>query len=608
MFNCGLSKNLTRISIDSVTLIKNSTPIIRVTQPDADARWISGTEREIQWQNSGILNKVKISFSPNKGATWSVITPEATNQKSFWWQIPATITGNECLIVVCDSSGTITDTTEPFKIVAAGTIDVKEMVKNGSFIDTTDWRFSASSPARAKGKFVNDEYMISVDTAGDAPWQVKLEQAGFKLENGTMYRFSFDAYASHDRKIFANVGADNGNPAWSVYGGDTVPVSITTTKTRYNQIIIMKYQTSNNIRIEFNCGTDTGKVLIDNVSLIKLENANVFIFNPSMGSIVKNGSKYNIEWHAKDVSTLDLEFSSDSCSTWTKIFDNIDNLGVVAWTVPDLSSEKCFIRIRNAANDSVIGSSSQFVINAFGTPVKTGELIVNGSFKDNLHAWKTSFNSNAQGQTSVTDQIFKLNINQPGTDYSSIVLSQTDIPVLKDKEYTLAFNAFANGTRSMRVNVVLGNDTVAISDTIIELPSVSKRIEYRFKAPKDAIARLEFLLGGSRASVFLDNVSFYTGKLPVKQVYTPISKTTSERRFSALSSGAGMITFSHSDVVNGSIAIYSLRGQLLQKLASGKDHIQWNGTTFTGNHITSGTYLAIFTASEMKQTCRFMVK
>jgi hypothetical protein len=327
-----------------------------------------------------------------------------------------------------------------------------------------------------------------------------------------------------------------------------------------------------------------------------------------MGSIVKSGSKFNIEWHAKDVSTLDLEFSSDSCSTWTKIFDNIDNLGVVAWTVPDLSSEKCFIRIRNAANDSVIGSSSQFVINAFGTPVKTGELIVNGSFKDNLHAWKTSFNSNAQGQTSVTDQIFKLNINQPGTDYSSIVLSQTDIPVLKDKEYTLAFNAFANGTRSMRVNVVLGNDTVAISDTIIELPSVSKRIEYRFKAPKDAIARLEFLLGGSRASVFLDNVSFYTGKLPVKQVYTPISKTTSERRFSALSSGAGMITFSHSDVVNGSIAIYSLRGQLLQKLASGKDHIQWNGTTFTGNHITSGTYLAIFTASEMKQTCRFMVK
>jgi hypothetical protein len=606
MFNCGLSKNLTRISIDSVTLIKNPKPIIRVLQPGADTRWIAGTEREIEWQNSGTLNKIKISFSPDKGTTWTAITPEATNQKSFWWQIPVTISGNECFIIVSDSSGTVADTTEPFKIVGAGTIDVKEMVKNGSFLDTTDWRFSASVPARARGRFVNDEYMISIDTAGTAAWQAKLEQPGFTLENGTMYRFSFEAYASHARQIFANVGADNGNPVWSVYGGDTVGVNITTIKAKYSQTIIMKYPTSGNIRVEFNCGNDSGKVFIDNVSLIKLEDANVFIFNPSLGSILKSGSKYNIEWHAKDVNTVDLEFSSDSAVNWTTIFDGIDNLGVVSWQVPDSSSEKCFIRIRNATSDSIVGFSSQFVINAFGTPVKTGELVVNGTFINNLQGWKTSFN-NAQGQTSASDQIFKLSVTQPGTDYSSIILSQSDIPVLKDKEYTFSFNTFANGTRSMKIRVVLENDSSAAIDSLIDLPSVSKRLEYRFTAPRDAMVRLEFLLGGSRASVFLDNISFYTGKLPVPTIVNP-RVARSEKHFSAFSSGAGIITFSNCNAANGVITIYSLKGELIQKLASDAIQLHWDGQTIGGSHAVHGTYIAVFTAPKMQQSCRFLVK
>ncbi|MBN1603911.1 MAG: carbohydrate binding domain-containing protein [Chitinispirillaceae bacterium] len=606
MFNCGVSKNLTRISIDSIVLVKDPKPIIRVIQPDADTRWIAGTEREIEWQNSGILNKIKISFSSDKGATWNAITPEATNQKSFWWHIPATISGNECLIIVSDSSGTVADTTEPFKIVTQGTIDIKEMVKNGAFLDSTDWRLSTNAPARANGRYINDEYVISVDTAGTAAWQVKLEQPGFTLENGTMYRFSYDAYATHNRQIFANVGADNGNPAWSVYGGDTAGVNITTVKTKYSHTIIMKYPTSGNIRIEFNCGNDTGKVFIDNVSLIKLENANVFIFNPSMGSILKSGSKFNIEWHAKDVSTIDLEFSSDNMVSWTKIFDKIDNLGVVSWLVPDSSSEKCFIRIRNAANDSIIGSSSQFVINAFGTPVKTGELVVNGSFTNNLQGWKTSFN-NSQGQTSASDQLFKLSVSQPGTDYSSIILSQSDIPVLKDKEYTFSFDTYANGTRSMKIKVVLENDSVAAVDTLIDLPSVSRRLEYKFTAPRDAIARIEFLLGGSRASVFLDNISFYTGELPLHTTTAPRFVHAKER-FSAFSSGAGMITFKNCNAANGTIAIYSLKGELIQKLASDVKQLRWNGRTISGKHAISGTYIAVFTAPKMQQSCRFLLK
>jgi len=606
LFNCGFSHNTTRISIDSVTLVRSVKPMIRVTEPTGDARWLSGTERQIEWQNSGALDKVKITFSPDNGTTWTVITPLASNQKSFWWQIPGDVSGEECLIVVSDTTGTAADTTAPFQIRDGGTVDAREMVRNGSFLDTTDWRFSVNSPAKAGGGIVNDEFMITIDTVGDESWQVKLEQTGFTLDNGTMYRFSFDAYASHERELFANVGADNGNPAWSVYGGDTIPVMLTTTKTRYFQTIIMKYPVSSNIRIEFNCGNDTGKVHIDNVSLIKLENSNVYIFNPSLGSILKSGARYNIEWHAEEVSTINLEFTSDSEATWAPIFEGIDNLGIVTWTVPEVSSEQCFIRIRNAANDSVLGESSQFVINAFGTPVKTGELIVNGSFANNLQGWNTSFN-NAQGQALTTDEMFRINISEPGSDKSTITLSQSGIPVLKGRDYSVAFDAFANGTRSMGVKVVFENDSSTIADTVVDLPSVKQRIEMHFTAPKDVMVRLEFLMGGSRAGVFLDDVSFYTGALPLAVKAVPFAPVVG-RAFAVRSAGRGAVMFANCGIAGGFVTIYTLHGQVINRLTATASEVRWNGAAAGGRHVASGSYVAVLTAPDIRQSCRFLLK
>jgi len=603
LFDFGAFGAGARVSLDSIRLVKNPQPLIRITMPVGSARWVSGSERQIQWQSSDDIEKVKILFSTDSGTAWSVIRDVASNQKSFWWQIPPSVAGSACRIIVSDTSGIVADTSEQFRIIPAGVVDAREMVKNGLFADTTDWRLSITAPAKASGILDNDEYGINITSAGGDAWRVKLEQSGFTLENGAMYRFSFDAYASHNRGIYANIGPDDGKPAWSVYGGDTIPVMITTTRTRYYQTIIMKYTTSENNRIEFNCGNDTGNVFIDNVSLIKLENSSAFITSPVLGAILKSGTLVTIEWQVREASTVDLEFSDDSGITWSTAFEQIENSGAVAWTVPVGRSERCFIRVRNAETDSVLGVSAQFGVNAFGAPVKSGELVVNGLFVNNLQGWNTSFN-NAQGSLDGADGMCRIRISEPGETLAAIILSQSGIPVLKDQAYTLSYNAFTNGMRDMGVRVLGEEDTVTLVDTAIALPSVAGRKLLWFTARKDALVRLEFLMGGSRADIFLDDVSVVSGTL--LNVVSTRAPRDQAAFFTARHIGTS-VEFVNCSSPGGTVAIYTLAGALIHTIPVGKARVVWN-VSQQRQVVSTGCYIAQYSAPGKRAYCTFTVK
>jgi hypothetical protein len=145
------------VALDSISLVRSTEPMISITEPETGTRWISGSERHIVWQNSGDLDVIRILFSSDGGDTWTTVTGAASNQKNFWWNIPADISGTDCRIIISDTGGTCADTSGAFSVVDAGTIDAREMVKNGGFLDTTNWYFSVNGPAKASGAFVNDE-------------------------------------------------------------------------------------------------------------------------------------------------------------------------------------------------------------------------------------------------------------------------------------------------------------------------------------------------------------------------------------------------------------------------------------------------------------------
>lgn len=603
--NLGLFDGATNIAIDSVYLVKNPIPTIKVTTPVSTDRWVSNSERQIRWNNSGSLEKVKIQYSTNNGVTWNIITPAATNFKSFWWTIPSTVFGNSCKIIVSNVDGTIADTSDAFKILESSAIVEGELIKNGDFLDTVDWVFNAYSPAKATGKYENNEYMIKIDTIGEQLWQVKLEQNNVALQMGKTYKLQYDAYAAKARKIQVNICEQVGYRSAS---GEMMQ-DITTEKSTYvhyfnlDPASLPEDFAFNKLRLEFNLGNEVGIVYFDNVSLIEVEGVKCMITKPYLGSVLKAGSEFNIQWTDNSISTIDLQYSLDSGATWNSIIDSIENLQAYLWSVPAQSSKNCQIRILSAENDSVIGVSAIFQINKFGAPINMGELISNGSFSNQLSSWNTSFKG-ADGMAVVVDGVYTIDLSNPGSDLSSVILSQGEMNVLSGTEYTLSFNAFANGNREMSVKV-FGDDTVSFLDTTFSVPTIQEKITLKLTPTIDAIARVEFHIGGARAGVFLDEISFHNS------AWTPINQKKNVAQRSAPSftvqSRNGSVMFSLGHNVQGQVAVYALNGTKIRTLKV-SEKVLWDGKDAHGKIVARGTYIARLSSNSGNVVSKFVIR
>lgn len=605
--NMGGFDGPTNIALDSVFLVKKNDPVIRIVSPAAKDRWIAGNEYKITWINSGTLKSVKIQYSTDNGKTWKTITTAATNQKSFWWKVPSEAFGNSCKILVSSTDGKIADTSDSFKIVEASAVEQGEMIKNGDFLDSTDWVFSAYSPAKAKGTILNEQYVINVDTAGTEPWQAQLEQRDLTIATGKTYKLQFDAYASRARNIFINLGEQD-SPYRSAIGGPQL-CQIGTKKEPYAIYLYVDPTTIESdfrlseVRLEFNCGNESGTVYLDNVSLIEVENGKCLITRPYIGSVLKAGSEFNIQWTNEPVALIDLEYSLDSGLTWNSIADSIENLQAYLWNVPAQSSKNCKIRIKNAENDSVIGTSAFFEINKFGVPVKIGELVSNGSFSNGTNGWHTAFNQ-ARGGAEVKDGIYSIDIESPGDSLNSVILSQGEMNVQGKKAYILSFDAFANGIRDMRVKVI-GDDSLIFLDTTFVVPTLMNKIKLNLVPTVDAVAKIEFHIGGSRASVSMDNISFHDASwTPV--VYNNQTGNLKQTRFSIINSN-GRITFLSGKNTQGRIAIYNLNGSLIRVLNI-SEKVLWDRKDSRGATVARGTYIARLASNTGNQVSKFILR
>lgn len=605
--NMGRFDGPTNIALDSVSLVKRTDPVIRIVSPSAKERWITGNEYKITWINSGILGSVKIQYSTDNGTTWKFITQEATNKKSFWWKVPSEVFGNSCKILVSSTDSKTADTSDSFKIIEAGAVEQGEMIKNGDFLDSTDWVFNAYSPAKAEGSIQNEQYVISVDTAGTEPWQAQLEQRNLTITTGKTYKLQFDANASHERSISINLGEQD-SPYRSAIGGPQF-CQIGTKKETYIVYLYVDPATIESgfklseVRVEFNCGSESGTVYLDNVSLIEVENGKCLITKPCIGSVLKAGSEFNIQWTNEPVPLIDLEYSLDSGLTWNSIADSIENLQAFLWNVPTQSSINCKIRIKSAENDSVIGTSAFFEINKFGVPIKIGELVSNGSFTNGTSGWHTAFNQ-ARGGAEVNDGIYSIDIESPGDSLNSMILSQGEMNVQGKKAYILSFDAFTNGTRDMRVKVI-GDDSLVFLDTTLGVPTLMNNIKLNLVPTVDAVAKVEFHIGGSRASVSMDNISFHDASwTPV--VYKKQAGDLKQAHFTILN-GNGRITFLAGKNIQGRIAIYNLNGSLIRML-NVSEKVFWDGKDSRGITVARGTYLARLKSNTGNQVSKFILR
>lgn len=106
--------------------IEPETEEVTLLGPNGGENWIINTTQDITWYATSIVANVKIEYSTDNGATWTLITASTPNDGSYTWTVPAQVT-EEALIKVSDIDGLPTDMSDDtFTISALVSLKVQD--------------------------------------------------------------------------------------------------------------------------------------------------------------------------------------------------------------------------------------------------------------------------------------------------------------------------------------------------------------------------------------------------------------------------------------------------------------------------------------------------
>ena len=108
------------------------------------------------------------------------------------------------------------------------------------------------------------------------------------------------------------------------------------------------------------------------------------LFSPAGGESWYVGSTHNIVWVAYNLTSVDLEFSIDSGATWLALAQRPAASGSYSWTLPDMPSNLCLVRVRDTIDSSIVRTSGAFAISSVPDYTATLRLSDNGSNRDSL--------------------------------------------------------------------------------------------------------------------------------------------------------------------------------------------------------------------------------
>jgi beta-glucanase (GH16 family) len=146
-----------------------------------------------------------------------------------------------------------------------------ELLRNGAFSEgMRNWSLYCAGATVASDSAVGDTCRIGVTTAGTNYWDMQFVQTGLQLTQGTSYRLSLDAWAVAPYTLRLAV-----NKAYSPWTGYFSAQASLSTSARTFTYEFTANADETNARVEFDFGSATGTVFLDNVSLACVTNTGV---------------------------------------------------------------------------------------------------------------------------------------------------------------------------------------------------------------------------------------------------------------------------------------------------------------------------------------------
>jgi poly(3-hydroxybutyrate) depolymerase len=320
------------------------------------------------------------------------------------------------------------------KVSNFGTLECSGFAKRGYFVVSINYRLSSSTStdkahfeamikalqdAKAAVRFLRKNFkQYGIDTTkifaagssagsitalhlaylqdSEVPSYVDLASLGGNLE-GSMGN---PGYTSNIQGVISNWGAladykwmaGNPIPVYCVHGTSDVTVPCDSSfgdgPFKYGSIIINNYAQTLGYPTGIDLFTGAGHTLDNNSSLqtqaykasaawlysiLVNPSAPLTITSPIGGEVWQQGMSYPITWVTNGVSSVNLDYSTDSGTSWSNIAKSVTaSLGEYAWTVPSTLSTTCLVKVSNAADSAVKSvSSSVFTISAQLPPALT---------------------------------------------------------------------------------------------------------------------------------------------------------------------------------------------------------------------------------------------
>jgi len=299
---------------------------IRVVAPNGGEVYNPTSTTQIQW-NFCDVNRVKIEYSIDNGAAWTLIATDVpADQLNYTWTIPNS-PSNQCLVKVTGIDRNVFDVSN-----AVFTI-------NNAFVQLV-YPNGGESFGNSTGQYIEWDYN-SVST-------VKLE---YSTDNGSSWTSIGTAPAANR---YANwiAPASASNQCLIRISDNTVPALSDQSESSF---AIVQVPVLNNAK--YFGGPYDGYSMNSSVT------DSIKVTSPNGGEIWTSASTRTITWTYKDVDNVIIEYSLDDGQNWIQLAQNIPASQLsYNWTIPTTPSYTCRVRVRDMIRDISDMSDQVFII------------------------------------------------------------------------------------------------------------------------------------------------------------------------------------------------------------------------------------------------------
>lgn len=296
------------VSDANFTIIR---PSLTLSSPNGGESWLVGSTHSITWTSANVAGSVKLEYSTDAGAHWSLLAANTSNDGAETWIVPNKPSSQARVRISSVSDGNIRDESDADFTIPLPTLTLLSPNGaeqwNGGSMQTITWS--------------------STNLIGN----VKLE---YTLDHGASWI------------VLAADTPNDGSAPWEppADGRSTGRVRITS---------LSIPQLSDESDAEF-------AIL---ASLLT-------VTSPRGGEVWDAGSAHTLTWQSSgSTGNVKLEYSPDGGRTWTTLVANTTNDGAEPWTTPSVPTSEARIRV-SAVDGSVSGMSGTFSLRYSGGTLK----------------------------------------------------------------------------------------------------------------------------------------------------------------------------------------------------------------------------------------------